>query len=240
MNTDLSLATPFDPYVETSGRIDSNSGKLIEQAYQKSLDYKSNLPEWIIKENGMSGKKYRHFINNLVSSNTDARYLEIGSWKGSTVCSATYGNKVDALCIDNFSQFGNVREHLLSNIKKCESEDTKIKFLESDFRKVDYNSIGKFNIYFFDGPHEEKDQFDALSLALPALDDEFIFIVDDWNDPRPRYGTFKAIGELGLTEVYSKIIRTSDGVRVVYPKPHVLEKSDWHNGYYISVQRKKK
>ena len=105
-------------------------------------------------------------------------------------------------------------------------------------RNVDYSTLGKFNIYFFDGPHEEDDQYDALSYALPSLDDTFILIVDDWNDPRPRNGTEKAIKELDISILYSMQIRTSNGVDVVYPTPHVLENSDWHNGYYIAVCKK--
>jgi hypothetical protein len=109
---------------------------------------------------------------------------------------------------------------------------------ESDFREVDYASLGKHNIYFFDGPHEEQDQYDGLSLALPALDDTFILLIDDWNDPRPRDGTERAIKELGIEVLYSIQIRTSNGVDVVYPTPHVLENSDWHNGYYFAVCKK--
>ena len=75
-------------------------------------------------------------------------------------------------------------------------------------------------------------------LALPALDDEFILIIDDWNDPRPRDGTLRAIEELGITVKYSMQIRTSNGVDIVYPTPHVLENSLWHNGYYFAVCKK--
>ena len=39
------------------------------------------------------------------------KYLEIGSWAGSTVCSAIYGNKVKALCIDNWLKF-DAEDHL--------------------------------------------------------------------------------------------------------------------------------
>ena len=54
---------------------------------------------------GMSGKKYRYLINNLISFTSNARYLEIGCWAGSTVCSALYGNQAKAVCIDNWLKF---------------------------------------------------------------------------------------------------------------------------------------
>jgi len=90
----------------------------------------------------------------------------------------------------------------------------------------------------FDGPHRGQDQYDALKFVLPALDDEFILIVDDWNDPRPRDGTLKAFDELAVEKLYSMEIRTSDGAKVINPKPFVQERSHWSNGNYIVVCRK--
>ena len=54
---------------------------------------------------GMSGLKYRYFINTLVGAVPNARYLEIGSWAGSTLCAAIHGNKVTAVAVDDWSQF---------------------------------------------------------------------------------------------------------------------------------------
>ena len=103
--------------------------------------------------NGMSGKKYRHFINNLIGKVNDPRYLEIGCWKGSTSCSAICNNDVVAYCIDNWSEFGGPKKLFLDNVQKCKSEskDIKLFFNQIDFRKIDYSKIGKFNVYFFDG-----------------------------------------------------------------------------------------
>ena len=235
---ELMEATPFEPYVEVQGSSRGKYAKLIKAAYEKALTEESNLPDWILTLNGMSGKRYRHFVNNLIATVPDVRYLEVGSWKGSTAMAAIYGNKVSAVCVDNWSQFGNVREEFCNNAERCTNEDTQLELHEGDFRDVEYDNIGKHNVYFFDGPHEEQDQYDGLALALPALDDEFILIIDDWNDPRPRDGTLRAIEELGIEVKYSMQIRTSNGVDIVYPTPHVLENSLWHNGYYFAVCKK--
>jgi hypothetical protein len=235
----LMEASPFNPYVEIVGENSKLAYvKNIKNAYEKTISDSHKVPIDLLAMNGMSGKKYRTFINNLVEEVKDARYLEIGSWKGSTACSALYGNNATAVCIDNWSQFGDVSLEFKRNILQVISEDN-LKIFEQDFRQVDYSSIGKHNIYFFDGPHEEQDQYDGLSITLPALDDTFIFIVDDWNDPRPRNGTENALNDLAIEVLYSMQIRTSNGVDVVYPAPHVLENSDWHNGYFISVCKKK-
>lgn len=237
-NIDLKNATPFEPYIKIIGDDKKTYSKNIYKSLKKSLNDEFKIPEWIISLNGMSGKRYRYFINNLIESLDDARYLEVGSWKGSTASAAIFSNSVHSVCIDNWSQFGNVREEFLHNIRKCCSETATNDVYENDFRNVDYKNIGKFNIYFFDGPHEIQDQYDGISLALPALDDEFILIVDDWNDPRPREGTQNAIKDLDIKILYSVEIRTSNGIDVIYPYPHVLENSYWHNGYYIAYCKK--
>lgn len=233
-------ASPFNAYVEENGENKTKYTKLIKSAFNKAIEEETKLPDWILSLYGMSGKRYRIFINNLIESITDARYLEVGSWSGSTACSAIFGNKVKSTCIDNWTQFGNVRDEFKRNIENALSDDDRnsLDLYEQDFRLVNYSDIGKFNIYFFDGPHEIEDQYDGLKYALPALDNTFIFIVDDWNDPRPREGTEKALKDLDIEVIYSMQIRTSNGVDNVYP-PIVLQDSHWHNGYYISVCKKK-
>jgi hypothetical protein len=193
------------------------------------------IPDWIRYMPGMSGKKYRYFINNLVGQVDNARYLETGTWAGSTACSALYGNKVKATCIDDWSGFGGPKTEFMSNIEKVKSTDIDFNFIESDFRKVDYNNIGKFNIYMFDGPHEEQDQYDGVKIALPALDDTFILIVDDYCNTPVQNGTKLAIKDLGLEVVASMEILTIVGD--VHPQL-AHQHSDWHNGYFIAVINK--
>ena len=48
----------------------------------------SKINEEIIKLEGMTGTKTRHFYNNLLSSIENPVYLEIGTWKGSSLCAA--------------------------------------------------------------------------------------------------------------------------------------------------------
>ena len=64
---------------------------------------------------------------------------------------------------------------------RSSSPGVDFRFIEGDFRRTDFNSIGRFNIYLFDGPHEEQDQYDGIMMATPALDRRVILIVDDWN-----------------------------------------------------------
>jgi len=213
----------------------------ILKSFEHSLTQTTTLPDWLITMESMSGKKYKNFINQLISNVKNPRYLEIGTWTGSTACSAMYKNNVTCTFVDNWDQFnpiGNVKNLFFEYTQRClsEGQGASFKFKESDFRKIDYSNLGKYNVYFFDGPHEEQDQYDGVVYAQPALEDEFIFICDDWNWNQVRTGTAKAFSDLGLEILYSLEIRTTnDGStpEVVY------ETSDWHNGYFIASCRKK-
>jgi hypothetical protein len=74
---------------------------LLRYSLMRALAMDSSLPEWVVKMQGMSGKKYRYFINNLIHGLGNARYLEIGTWSGSTACAAMSGNRLTALCVDD-------------------------------------------------------------------------------------------------------------------------------------------
>jgi len=207
---------------------------LVESAFKKALGLESRLPPEILSLPGMSGRNYRRFINNLVGSVPNPRYLEVGSWTGSTACAAMYGNQARVTCTDNWSQFGAPRETFFNNINRYRNPLTEFDFVEADFREVDYSSLGKYNIYLFDGPHSYEDQFEGAIAALPALDSEYVFIVDDWNWPEPRAGSLSALRSRGLELVYAIEIRTTQNE--THP-PIQMQYSDWHNGYYFAVVR---
>jgi hypothetical protein len=187
---------------------------------------------------GMSGARYRHLVNALVGSLAPATYLEVGSWQGSTLCSAIHGNRVDAVAIDNWSQFGGPRDAFLANLARFRTPEAAVEVIEQDFRAVPYAALAgrhrPFRIFLFDGPHEEADQHDGLIAALPALDQEFIFIVDDWNWWPVRAGTHRAIVQGGLQLLYGAEIRTT---RDNSHPQHAFGGSDWHNGYFLGVLR---
>lgn len=200
-------------------------------AFRRAMELHHKLPEQFLQMQGMSGRKYRYFINNLMSLIRLPRYLEVGSWAGSTACAAMYGNVGQVLCIDNWSEFGGPKDHFISNTNAAKNPGIDFKFIEKDFRLVDYSSIGLFNVYLFDGPHEYKDQYDGLITAQSALDREFIFIVDDWNWERVRQGTFAAIKDSNIIVSSYIEIKTSQCNATPLLK---FEQSEWHNGYFIA------
>lgn len=216
---------------------ETNYSKLIEDCLERGED--SNLPDWILQMDGMSGKKYRHFINNLISEMESPKYLEIGCWKGSTTCSAIYKNSVISYCIDNWSEFGGPKKEFCENIERCleDFDDSEIVLEEGDFRDIKYDEIGKYNVYLFDGPHEEEDQYEGLMLTQCCLENQFIFICDDWNWKKVRKGTMSAIEKLNLNILFSVEIKTTND-DTYPPEENTRQNSDWHNGYYIAVLEK--
>jgi hypothetical protein len=184
---------------------------------------------------GMSGQKYRLFINNLIESLVNARYLEIGTWAGSTLCSAIFGKFAHALAIDDWSQFGGPFTKSYNSLARFRTADAKVSFLEDDFRNVNFDAVGKFNVYLFDGPHTLEGQSDGISVAQPALDDQLVLVVDDWNWQQVRTGTMKGIRDCGLVLEFTAEIRSSlDNTQPSVQRQH----SDWHNRYFIAVVSK--
>lgn len=211
---------------------------LIEKAYNNAENNISKINDEIISMEGMTGTKTRHFYNNLLNY-SDARYLEIGTWKGSSASSAMIGNKAKAFFIDNWDQFngppwGDIKKIFLSNFEKFKG-DNDATFMEKDCWEVDVSSLPKFNIYLFDGDHTEEAHYKSLFHYYDCLDDVFIFLVDDWNWSRVRKGTKRAIDGLNLKVLYEKeIILTWDESHT--PQPQAGE--TWWNGLYISVLQK--
>jgi hypothetical protein len=207
--------------------------KLIETSYKNATNHVSKITNEIIEMHGMSGKLTRHFYNNLLNTE-DARYLEIGTWKGSSVCSAMCGNKAKVICIDNWSEFAGPKDEFLVNFNKFKGENDAT-FIESDCFQVDVSLLPKFNIYMYDGCHKHESHYKALSHYYSCLDDVFIFIVDDWNWKDVRNGTFEAIEKLKLNILYEKEIRlTWDDSHTTFPE----SANTWHNGIYIAVLQK--
>jgi hypothetical protein len=220
------------PAIVTSGDFSNAEGQGLEAALRAAIDGRSKLPVTIRAIKGMSGQRYRTLINTLIEVFDRPRYLEIGSWPGSTVAAAIYGNSVHALCIDNWSEFSGTKEQFLTNIEKATSSSTVLHLIEQDFREVHYGALGKFNVFLFDGPHSEVDHRDGILVVQPCLADRFVLIVDDWNWLNVRIGTMR-----GLLAAKCRV-ESSVQVRTTNDNTHpslAFEASDWHNGYFIAV-----
>jgi len=198
----------------------------------KALDY-TDFNEELLELRGFSGKMTRVFLNRLLS-NPGLSYLEVGVWGGSTFCSALNNNHPQyAVAVDNFSQtweedFGfDPSKVFFENTRKF--IPTPFDFINSDCFSLDLGLIKrKINCYLYDGDHYEEDQYKALSYYYPIMEDEFIYIVDDYNWLDVKIGTLRAIRDLNLT-----IVRDWN-----LPTKYNGDYNSWWNGYGIFVLRK--
>jgi hypothetical protein len=116
-------------------------------------------------------------------------YVNIGVWNGFSFLAGLAANE-NKVCIgiDNFSEYGGPEAEFLKRYKKLRSP--KSNFYNIDYREFLQNHYqGTMGMYFFDGPHGYRDQFDALKLAEPFFSDDCIVIVDDTNWDQPRQAT---------------------------------------------------
>lgn len=205
----------------------------VELAFSNAENGISKITSDIIGMEGMSGTKTRHFYNNLLNR-SDARYLEIGTWKGSSVCSAMCGNKAKVICIDNWSEFGGPKGEFIRNFNRFKG-DNDATFLEQDCFKVPVGLLPKFNIYMYDGNHTKDSHYRALVHYYDCLDDTFVFIVDDWNWKDVRDGTIESFKKLNLKVLYEREVRLTYDNSVT-PEPQLSQ--TWWNGIYVAILQK--
>ncbi|MCP4897903.1 MAG: glycosyltransferase family 92 protein, partial [bacterium] len=90
----------------------------------------SRLVSEVLSVEGPCGNNNRHFLNRICGFQ-GCRYLEIGSFRGSSTCSALYQNDVQAVCIDNWSRVGGSREVFDRNLEKF-AGTSRVELIEGD------------------------------------------------------------------------------------------------------------
>lgn len=212
----------------------------VQKCIENAENNISKLPPEILGMEGMCGNKTRHFYNNLIEHCPGgARYLEIGTWMGTSLCSAMYGNKANVVCIDNFSEFSGPKTQFLENVEKYKGENNLL-FVEQNSWDVDVTATfkEKINVYLYDGGHTYMDQYKALVHYYRCLDDTFVFVVDDWNWKPTRDGTLDSIRDLGLDVIFKHEIRLTDDD--THTPLWSNGRQTWHNGIGIFVLSKSK
>ena len=186
----------------------------------------STLPLEIFQVEGMSSRKIRILLNEICAFQ-GCNYLEVGAFKGSTILAASYKNPGQFVTIDNFSQFGGPKQEFLQNQNRFYKE-CRFALLEQNVWEVAPEAIAPINVFFYNGNHQEEDQFRAFLYFDRALSDDFIAIVDDWNVPEVRRGTHSAFAQLQY-----KVVKDW----ALHSKCHT-DPADWWNGLYVAVIQK--
>lgn len=192
------------------------------------------MPTWndVLALAGLSSAANRRVLNRAVSTVPRARILEVGSWLGSTAVAMCYGNDVECIhMVDNHSEFGDTRIPLADVVERYALPAT-IHDLDY-FAPLPADTFGgvRFNVYLYDGPHQEEHHARELAIAWPHLADAFTYIVDDYSWEQVHRGC-----DAGLLALDDRINVIS---RIVYPSEKMNDADGYWNGMLIAWCEKK-
>lgn len=187
----------------------------------------SKLNNDILKYKGMSGIKTRHFYNNICSMD-NCRYLEIGTWHGSSSISSMYKNNLNGIFIDNYSLFEGNKGIFLNAAEKYKT-DSKYRLIDEDCWKVNLAGLQTINTYLYDGAHDYDDHYKAIQYYYPLLEENCIVMIDDWSWEDVRKGTMDAFRDLNTVIKFK--------YEIIVEQPHYDETGikGWWNGIGIFV-----
>lgn len=185
----------------------------------------SHINKEIIDLVGYTGDKTRHLYNNLCNLDK-IKFLEVGTWHGSSLISSLYNNNAYGIAIDNWSEFGGNKENLLSNTDRFLKKD-QFSLVEKDAFKIDESDIPfGIDIYLYDGEHESINQKMGITYFEKFLSKYSIIIVDDWSWDKVKNGTYEGLEQSNLT-IHHKIEHESTD-----------DKQGYWNGFAIFVCEK--
>jgi len=214
--------------------------KHVIKSFNMANTWHSKLSEEAFKLEGMSGIKTRIFYNELCSlefPDRPTQYLEVGTWKGSTICASLQFNmNCHGTVIENWALFGGPKTEFEENVTKFGFAD-RLTIFEEDVFSFDTSKIeNKIDIYLYDGDHDEIQQYKGITHMWPALADEAIIIVDDWNADQVRKGTFDGLRDVGANIIEKFEIMYSNNN--THTPMHIAQNEFW-NGIGVFVISKK-
>jgi hypothetical protein len=200
-----------------------------------ALALRSRLSDDALALEGFSSPKVRHLLNNLCNFR-GCNYLEIGTWKGSTVISAAFRNSGHFTAIESFRKWWqktSPRPELLRNKKRFRAL-APFTLHEIDAWAFDISLLPPgVNVYFYDGDHRPEATAKAFTHFDDALADTFILVMDDWNRKSVRAATFGATMRAYKT-LHARQLFTPGRQNDPHENP-----TSWWNGVYVAVLQKR-
>jgi len=124
--------------------------------------------------------------NNLALLNAAASllepgesYVEVGSYRGTSLIAAQLGNEGDFVGIDNFSMGDGSREQLERNLERFGARASILEGDAFDVLRSGALEGRRIGVSYYDGPHGYEEQLEGMRLAEPYLADTALVIVDD-------------------------------------------------------------
>lgn len=200
---------------------------ILESGVSANIDATTN-----IDIPGLTSLRVQTLLKNLCKGST--KYLEVGSFIGSTAAAALQSNIPEVYCVDNWKDNiqpakddvtlpENNKDTFVANVKRYK-KDSKVFVFDCDMLSVDVSALKDIDVFFYDGPHDEESTAAAVKHFAPCLAKEAIMVFDDANWTGVVFGADKGILESGKQVLYSKKILNSQ------------ENSEqWWNGVYVVV-----
>lgn len=214
----------------------------VESSLSLAINCYRSLSDTSIGMNGMSGYKYRYFINNVMKQLANPRYLEVGVMAGSSLSSAidgVYG--VEALGIDRYSLGAGSLQDAETNVQSVATDPSSVVILDKDFLSVNFTGRGPFNVYLYDCGRGQGGYESCLVHAQSALADDLLFIVGDWDhayggvDSELNIGIRLGIAQAGYNIAYHVDVQTGSFYEAGGMPSSEVESTAWQNGYGIFV-----
>ncbi len=194
-----------------------------------SSDHMSLLPDYLFELDGMSGSRFRVFMNTLLRSvPSPPAYLEIGVYKGATFASALHNIEVTAAyAVDNWSLFDGPKDEFLTNAPSITMAFEIDAFAFPEKREY----MKDISVYFYDGPHKFMDHYRSVIDYYDILSSTFILIVDDFNFADVEGGTRAALNHVDANIIHETVICTTNNDL----RGGGVGGGGWHNGVGIFV-----
>lgn len=207
----------------------------IRNAIQMANNHQSKMDQVAWSVPALSSLKIRHLMNNLGAIST--RYFECGVHKGGLFCSTIrnndnllYATANDSFASDEGSD-DKAYPQFVDNFLKCKATSTVIDVIVSDtfdIQEESMNVIWPIDLYLFDASHDYESQRKAMTHFLPAMADEFIVCVDDYDWPEVEHGTRKGIEDASVDVIYEQWFKGNNH-----------DNDGWWNGFYVALLKKK-
>lgn len=178
---------------------------------------------------GLTSLRVKKLLNSLAGISTN--YLEIGTAMGSSAVSVLDAG-IPTTCVDNWKDSvqpesgafvlpDNDKDIFLSNVKDYNN----ITVHDEDLFAVQLE--GKYDLFFYDGPHDEQSVINAVKHYKNYFADTSILVFDDANWEGVVSGALQGLTNTEFDVKFSRMILNS-----------VEDSTKWWNGLYLLVVTK--
>ena len=150
-------------------------------------------------------------------------YVEVGTFKGTSLIAAMLGNAGDFVGIDNFSFSDGSREELAANLERFGC--TQAEILEGDaFDLLRGGALERrrVGVYYYDNGHAYEQQLEGLRLVEPHLTSPALMIIDDTDWERVARATTDYLAQQPRARLLLEIVGKDRGQPWWWEGVHIL------------------